>query len=269
MRLAAISDLHVSDRQNREAIASFPDRRDDWLVLAGDVGETEEHLAWAFETLKPKYAKLLWVPGNHELWSTPKAPEIRGEAKYRRMIDVCRAYDVVSPEDPYPVWDADPKNPCVVAPLFLLYDYSFRPDEVPREGALAWAAERDTLCVDEALLHPDPYPSREAWCEARCALTEARLEAVDPSLPTVLVNHFPLRQEHAVLPRIPRFMLWCGTRRSHDYHRRFRARVVVSGHLHVRTTRWLDDVRFEEVSLGYARQWSRARGAAAYVKTIL
>jgi hypothetical protein len=45
--------------------------------------------------------------------------------------------------------------------------------------------------------------------------------------------------------------------------------AVVSGHLHIRSTRHLDDVRFEEVSLGYPPQWNAARGVGAYLRQIL
>jgi hypothetical protein len=45
--------------------------------------------------------------------------------------------------------------------------------------------------------------------------------------------------------------------------------VVVSGHLHVRSTRWIEGVRFEEVSLGYPRHWQPDLGAAAYLRQIL
>jgi hypothetical protein len=65
-----------------------------------------------------------------------------------------------------------------------------------------------------------------------------------------------LREDLAKLPRIPRFSIWCGTRRTEDWHLRFNATVVVSGHLHIRSTSHRDGVRFEEVSLGYPRQWS-------------
>jgi hypothetical protein len=56
--------------------------------------------------------------------------------------------------------------------------------------------------------------------------------------------------------------------RTEDWHRRFRAAVVVSGHLHVRRTDWRDGTRFEEVSLGYAREWDHARGIAAYCRDV-
>jgi hypothetical protein len=70
----------------------------------------------------------------------------------------------------------------------------------------------------------------------------------------VLINHFPLRRAHAVLPRIPRFSLWCGTTRTDDWHVRFRARAVIYGHLHIPRTHVEAGVAFEEVSLGYPRQ---------------
>ncbi len=269
VKLFALSDLHVRDPGNRAAIEALAPRPEDWLILGGDLGETEEHLVFVLDTLANKFAKLVWVPGNHELWTLPRdASELRGVARYERLVALCRARGVLTPEDPYPTWQGE-GGACVIAPLFLLYDYTFRPDDVPVDQAVAWAAESGIVCTDESLLFPDPYPTRDAWCRARVALTEARLQAIDPSLDTVLVNHFPLRQDHAILPAVPRFTPWCGTRLTHDWHVRFRARVVVGGHLHIRTTRFLDGVRFEEVSLGYPRQWNQARGADAYLREIL
>jgi hypothetical protein len=90
----------------------------------------------------------------------------------------------------------------------------------------------------------------------RCEMTERRLRAHRNELPTVLINHFPLREDLAKLPRIPRFSIWCGTRRTEDWHLRFNAAVVVSGHLHIRSTSYRNGTRFEEVSLGYPQQWS-------------
>ena len=85
----------------------------------------------------------------------------------------------------------------------------------------------------------------------------------------MIINHFPLRQDLAVLPRIPRFSIWCGTRRSEDWHRRYRALAVVYGHLHIRSTHWRDGVRFEESSLGYPQNWDDSRGIEPYLREIL
>ena len=156
-----------------------------------------------------------------------------------------------------------------IAPLFLLYDYSFRPLDIPIERAIDWAVESGVECVDEALLHPDPYTSRAEWCHARCEITERRLKVHRNDLPTVLISHFPLREDLAKLPRIPRFSIWCGTRRTEDWHLRYNATVVVSGHLHIRSTSHRDGVRFEEVSLGYPHQWSGSITPNRCVREIL
>jgi len=269
VKLYALSDLHIRFPANREALQAMPRYPDDWVIVAGDVGETAEHLAEALALFTARFARVLWVPGNHELWTMPReSPGLRGEARYLHLVDVCRDFGVLTPEDPFPVWPGE-GGPCVLAPLFLLYDYTFRPDNIPVERAIDWAMEQRLLCTDEALLHPDPYPTRQAWCEARCVQAEARLSQLPGDLPTVLINHWPLRQDLAVLPLIPRFSIWCGTRRTENWHRRFRAKVVVSGHLHIRTTRMLDGVRFEEVSLGNPGQWRPERGAEGYLREIL
>ncbi|MGB1007763.1 MAG: metallophosphoesterase, partial [Thalassobaculaceae bacterium] len=55
MRLWAISDLHLSQEINRAALARVPDHGDDWLILAGDIAERSEHLAWAFAVLNARF----------------------------------------------------------------------------------------------------------------------------------------------------------------------------------------------------------------------
>lgn len=128
-----------------------------------------------------------------------------------------------------------------------------------------WAA--GIVATDEALLHHDPYPSREAWCAARVELTEARLAQCDPALPTVLVSHFPLHREPTRVLRHPEFAQWCGTERTADWHRRYRAAACVYGHLHIPRTLLIDGVRFEEVSVGYPREW-RPRGGPARPRAV-
>ncbi len=270
MKLWAISDLHVGHPENRQVIESIRPHPGDWLILAGDLGETVDHLRFVFSTLGPRFDRLLWVPGNHELWTIPREHMPRGEAKYQQMVALCREHRILTPEDPYESFEIDGLR-YLVAPLFVLYDYSFAPEGMTSTEARAWALDAGLECADEHLLHPDPYPSRSAWCAARCVATEARLtEALrHHDGPTILINHFPLLLEHAELPLIPRFRIWCGTRRTQDWHRRFRAALVVYGHLHIRRTRQLDGVRFEEVSLGYPRQWRRFGPEAAQPRQIL
>ena len=51
MRLLGISDLHLRYEHNRQALEALSPHPDDWLILAGDTGETEAQLAWALEIL--------------------------------------------------------------------------------------------------------------------------------------------------------------------------------------------------------------------------
>ena len=269
MRLWALSDLHLSHAANREAFAALPAHPDDWLILAGDVSDGYRHLDWCFDVLSRKFAQVVWVPGNHELWTRPGCAEgLRGVALYDRLVAIARRHGVITPEDPYPVFP-HPTGDVLIAPLFLLYDYSFRPAEVGADEVIGWAREGNAVAADEYLLHPDPFPGRAAWCADLCAKASARLEACPPNLPKVLVNHYPLEERLAVLPRIPRFTPWCGTRRTRGWHVRFNARAVVYGHLHIRATSWIDGVPFQEVSLGYPNQWDRERGIGHYLHEVV
>jgi 3',5'-cyclic AMP phosphodiesterase CpdA len=257
--LVAISDLHVAYAENREIVERIRPAHDgDWLIVAGDVGEMFADVRWALGLLAERFAKVIWAPGNHELWTPREDPvQLRGVARYEALVGMCRGLGVVTPEDDYAVWTGA-GGPVVIAPLFLLYDYSFRlPGQAGKEQSLARAYDVGVVCTDEILLHPDPYPSREEWCWARVAETEKRLAALDPAERTVLVNHFPLVREPTRILRYPEFAQWCGTDRTADWHVRFRAAAAVYGHLHIPRTTFYDGVRFEEVSVGYPREWRR------------
>jgi 3',5'-cyclic AMP phosphodiesterase CpdA len=255
--LLAISDLHVAYEENRAIVERLrPGSEDDWLIVAGDVGEVFADIEWALGLLSERFAKVIWSPGNHELWTHPKDPlEARGVARYEALVELCRSKGIVTPEDPYPVWEGI-GGPLTIAPLFLLYDYTFRLDGITtKDAALAHAHDEGVVCTDEHFLHPDPYPTRDAWCRARVAETEARLAACDPALKTVLINHWPMTRLPTRVLRYPDFALWCGTELTADWHVRFRAETVVYGHLHIPRTTVEDGVKFQEVSVGYPREW--------------
>ncbi|MEU9002150.1 metallophosphoesterase [Streptomyces sp. NPDC048551] len=255
--LLAVSDLHIAYEENRALVESLRPRSEgDWLIVAGDVAEKYADVSWALTLLSSRFEKVIWAPGNHELWTHPEDPvDLRGEERYLHLVELCRGLGISTPEDPYPVWHGE-GGPATVAPLFLLYDYSFRvPGARTKEESLRLAHDAGIVCTDEFHLHPDPYPTRDDWCRARVAATERRLAALDPSVRTVLVNHFPLTRLPTRVLRYPLFAQWCGTELTADWHVRFRAAAVVYGHLHIPRVTSEDGVRFEEVSVGYPREW--------------
>jgi 3',5'-cyclic AMP phosphodiesterase CpdA len=269
-RLFATSDLHIAYPANRALVEAIEDHGEDWLLVAGDVAETEADVAWALRHLRDRFATVVWVPGNHELWTAPRddPAALRGQAKYDALVAICRDLGVLTPEDPYASWDG-PDGPLVIAPLFLLYDYTMRRVGDSAETALKLAWEAGVVCTDEFVLHPDPLPSREAWCAARVEATLPRLAALPADARTVLVSHWPLHMGPTLVLRHPEFSIWCGTTASADWHLRFRTEVAVYGHLHIPRTTYYDGVRFEEVSLGYPREWGARPSSPPVLRQIL
>ncbi len=267
MKLWAISDLHLAAESNRAALRALPARPGDWLIVAGDVCESLTLFAEAMAFLASRFARVLWAPGNHELWLTGRdGGPVSSAEKYAALVAAARHAGVDTPEDPYPRW---PAGAVVVAPLFTSFDYSFRPHGVAREEVLRWAAETRCVSADERLMRPAPFGRMDEWCAQLCAAAEQRLaREVRPDAATVLVSHYPLRRDLVHIPRIPRFSPWCGSVRTEDWPVRFRAVVAVSGHLHVRRSERRGFTRFEEVSLGYARQWDASRGMGAYLRDV-
>ncbi|KAF1846385.1 metallophosphoesteras-like protein [Cucurbitaria berberidis CBS 394.84] len=272
-RLWAISDIHLSFKANREALEKLLPHPNDDLILCGDVGESAEHCRVAFTKATECFRQVFWVPGNHELYTLPSQKDhgTRGEQKYLECVEVAREFGILTPEDEYTLWEGE-GGPCLIAPIFTLYDYSFRPDHIKLENALEWAREEDIEATDEHLLHPDPYASRIEWCNALLETTERKLSAAvaaHPDVPLIIVGHWPLRQDLVKLFKVPRFSLWCGTKKTEDWHNKYNAKIVISGHLHIRRTDWIDNTRFEEVSLGYPRQWQECQERGLDINDLL
>ena len=259
--LWAISDLHTGHTGNKPVTESLhPSSPDDWLIVAGDVAERTDEIRWALDLLRKRFAKVIWVPGNHELWTTSKDPmQVFGRARYDYLVNMCDEMGVVTPEHPFPVWTerGRPGHDRADVPALRLH--------VPAGGSgdqgrgSGDRRERNVVATDEFLLSTEPYATRDAWCRDRLAHTRKRLEDLDWMTPTVLVNHFPLVREPCDALFYPEFSLWCGTTATADWHTRYNAICSVYGHLHIPRTTWYDGVRFEEVSVGYPREWRRRK----------
>jgi 3',5'-cyclic AMP phosphodiesterase CpdA len=259
--LLATSDLHVSHAGNWAVVEQIRPYGDgDWLIVAGDVADRVADVEKTLRLFSERFAQVIWVPGNHDLWTTAK-DEIRlpGPARYQHLVDICRGLRVLTPEDDFPVWtatqDDGTEEELVVAPLFPLYDYSWRPAGMSLEQALEHGRKIGVVCTDEFLMHPDPYPSRRAWAQERLTISRQRLDAIPADRRTVLISHWPLSRVPTTILNYPHFAMWCGSEQTEDWHRRYRAAVAVYGHLHIPVSFSVDGVRHEEVSLGYPREW--------------
>ena len=223
--LWAISDLHIGHTGNKPVTESlYPATPDDWLIVAGDVAERTDEIRWSLDLLRKRFAKVIWVPGNHELWTTTKDPmQIFGRARYDYLVNMCDEMGIVTPEHPFPVWTEE-GGPATIVPMFLLYDYTFLPEGTATKAeGLAVARERNVVGTDEFLLSAEPYATRDAWCRDRVKQTREKLEDLDWLTPSILVNHFPLVREPCDAMFYPEFSLWCGTTATKDWHTRYNA----------------------------------------------
>jgi hypothetical protein len=85
----------------------------------------------------------------------------------------------------------------------------------------------------------------------------------------VLVSHWPLARDPVAALRHQEFAPWCGTTLTAGWHTRPEVVAAVYGHLHIPRTASYDGVRFEEVSVGYPREWQRGGTAAPGPRVIL
>ena len=228
MRIFAISDLHTDIRENRDALRRAPmgGHRDDVLIVAGDVADSETVLRETLELLAERFREVFFVPGNHELW-------VRGEErdsleKFRAVLRVCDQAGVrTAPARVGGAW---------VVPLFSWYDASF---DVRGEG------------VEEELeAWADRYFTR--WPGGGERVDTMFLEMNEPHVrrydaPVITFSHFVPRPELLPAARYLRFRglpLVAGSLGIETQIRRIEPRVHVFGHTHIPADRVLEGVRY-------------------------
>jgi len=119
MRIFAVSDIHIDYDVNAKWVAnlSAADYRDDVLILAGDVTDTRRLLDWCLTTLAERFRKVLFVPGNHDLWVIR---EDRGKDSFQKFDEVRALVESRGASmEPFR------ERGVSIIPLLSWYDYSF------------------------------------------------------------------------------------------------------------------------------------------------
>jgi predicted phosphodiesterase len=93
MRVFAISDLHVDYEPNAQWVRqlSLSEYCNDALIVAGDVSDVPDRLRSCLETLSRRFAHVLFVPGNHDLWVIRDEPELDSFGKFDRVQALVRS----------------------------------------------------------------------------------------------------------------------------------------------------------------------------------
>jgi predicted phosphodiesterase len=119
MRVFALSDIHIDYDENARWIAnlSTAEYQDDVLILAGDVTDTRRLLEWCLSTLAKRFKKVLFVPGNHDLWVIR---EDRDKHSLQKFDDVCAVVESSGAS-----MQAFRERGVSISPLLAWYDHSF------------------------------------------------------------------------------------------------------------------------------------------------
>jgi Icc-related predicted phosphoesterase len=119
MRVFALSDIHIDYDENAKWIANLPvfEYQDDVLILAGDVTDIRRLLDWCLGTLAKRFKKVLFVPGNHDLWVIREGPE---KDSLQKFDDVCAVVESSGAS-----MQAFQDRGVSIIPLLAWYDYSF------------------------------------------------------------------------------------------------------------------------------------------------
>lgn len=241
MRVFAVSDIHADYPQNAAWLSSLSrqDYRQDCLILAGDVSDSLLLLGRVLIGLAERFAKVIYVPGNHELWVIR---DVRGMTSFEKFDKVCALAEECG------VSTKPLHSPQLsIIPLFGWYDYSFgAPDADLKEQwtdyfACSWPAQygaREIASRFLAMNEPLPAPRN------RSVITFSHfLPRID-----VMPEHVPERHRY-LYPVL-------GTTMLERQLRRIGATIHVYGHSHVNRRTVVDGVTYINNAFGYPTEAS-------------
>lgn len=242
MRVFAVSDVHVDYEVNAKWVEglSRADYRDDLLILAGDVTHNLAKLASCLGALVARFRKVLFVPGNHDLWVLGEAP---GKTSLQKLAEVSVMVEA-SGASMQPFW----YRSSLVVPLFGWYDYSFgEPTNDLREiwmdyHACRWPRGFGTA---DAAAHFAGLNRQLASHAATQVITFShflpRLDLVPAGVPS----------RHRVLDPV------LGSARLDCLLRQLNSTLHVYGHSHINRRIGIDGVTYVNNALGYPGEAGR------------
>ncbi|MEM1232127.1 MAG: metallophosphoesterase [Pseudomonadota bacterium] len=242
MRIFAVSDLHVDYAPNRAWIDALSkvDYQRDALLVAGDLSHKPERLLRAMAALRARFARVLFVPGNHDLW-VPRDSEETSLERHAFLRTALAQLDVDQ--------DAFEFAGARIVPLLSWYDYSFgAPGPKLRK---AWSD-----------FHRCRWP--DGWeapqISAHFAASHPKPVALDP-LPLITVSHFLPRPDVLPMPAIMAFgwiLPVLGGWRLEQSLRRWHVQAIghthLYGHSHVNVDRTLSGIRYLNNARGYPNE---------------
>jgi predicted phosphodiesterase len=236
MRVFALSDIHIDYDVNTRWIAnlSTAEYQHDVLILAGDVTHTLRRLEWCLGTLAKRFKKVLFVPGNHDLWVIP---ENREKNSLQKFDDVCAVAESSGAS-----MHAFRVRGVSIIPLLGWYDYTFgEPSEKLRSIWMDYRACR----------WPNGFTPREV-AEHFAAFNDKQVSETADMV--ITYSHFLPRIDlmPAFIPSAGKILYpILGSAKLDRQLRRLNANIHVYGHSHVNRHVTIDGVTYINNAFGY------------------
>ena len=244
MRIYTISDLHVDYPENLDWVLglSRAEYCDDVLILPGDISDDFGLLSQVLENVQDTFARVFFVPGNHELW-IDRDDFTCSLDKFEAVLQRCRDLGVST--------DPERLGEVTVVPLFSWYDFSF--GEPSRYLRRAWRDFR--ACQWPELLGDDAEVSAHFL-----SLNENRLHYKNNTV--ISFSHF--------LPRIDVMPSRIPEKRRNVYPvlggkgldvqvQKLRSNIHIYGHSHVNQDTTIDGIRYINNAFAYPSEDRIAR----------
>jgi predicted phosphodiesterase len=238
MRVFALSDIHIDYQANADWVAklSTAEYRDDVLILAGDVTDTLSKLEWCLKTLVKRFRKVLFVPGNHDLWVIRDQPLKSSLQKFDEVV--------AAVESSGGSMETFRHRDVTIVPILTWYDYSFgEPSEELRSVWMDYRACR--------------WPGGFTVQDVAAHFTALNKNGTPPEGKVITYSHFVPR-----LDLMPSFAP-CSARLlypilgSTALDRQLRAlnsSIHVYGHSHVNRHMTIDGVTYINNAFGYPHE---------------
>jgi predicted phosphodiesterase len=244
MRVFALSDIHIDYNVNAKWIANLSkaEYQDDVLILAGDVTDARRLLDWCLSTLVKCFKRVLFVPGNHELWVVR---EDREKNSLQKFDEVCAVVESSGASmQPFR------ERGLSIIPLLGWYDYSF--GEPSEELRSIWMDYRSCR-----------WPSGFTEKDIVAYFAAFNDKYVRPAAKVITYSHF--------LPRIDLMAGFVPTARKLLYPilgsaqlecqlRDLNPNIHVYGHSHINRHVKLDGVSYINNAFGYPNEtWTTSK----------
>ncbi|MEM7184495.1 MAG: metallophosphoesterase [Spirochaetota bacterium] len=238
MKIFATSDVHIDYKQNRKWLFQLSPSQysKDILILAGDLTDDLSLLEESFAKLASVFYKVLYVPGNHELWvvrdSTTRIDSLQ---KFDFILQLAKKCGILTE----PVHLANVS----IVPLFSWYDYSFGSPSPLLLGT--WMDFHNCLWPDG---FPSPVEVTNFFLQQNRTALQSDNETIisfSHFLPRIDLMPFYIPEKYHYL--YPVF----GSLQLEAQIRQLQSKVHVYGHSHVNNTMTIDGIKYINNAYGY------------------